>query len=138
VRGGGRKDWYLARDATELETVLGRIRPIGPHDFSDRIEVFATGELPYRSGDDEWLHARALQILEEHGEVVLACRHDRDVELHDVDGAAEIAGIDEWFSEPHEGERLVGAHPFRHPEGTPGVFVAYNRDHDGEVRPGAY
>ena len=43
VQGGGRKDWYLARDETELETVLARIRPIGPYGYSDRIEVFATG-----------------------------------------------------------------------------------------------
>jgi hypothetical protein len=32
--------------------------------------------------------------------------------------------IEEWFTELHEGERMVGAHPFRHPDGTPGVFVA--------------
>jgi len=138
VRGGGRKDWYLARDATELETVLGRIRPIGPHGYSDRIEIFATGELPHRSGDDEWLYARALQVLEEHGEVVMGCRRDGDPELRDVDGAADSAAIDEWFAEPHEDERLVGAHPFRHPAGTPGVFVAYNPNDDGEICPGAY
>ena len=139
AQGGGRKDWYVARDVAALETVLARIRPTGPHGYSDRIEVFATGELPYRTADDdEWLYARALQVLEEHGELVLACRRDGDPELHDVDGAAEIAAIDEWFSEPHEGERLVGAHPFRHFEGTPGVFVAYNPNDDGEIRPGAY
>ena len=139
MRGGGRKDWYLVRDETDLETVLTRIRPIGPYGYSDRIEIFATGELPHRTREDDgWLYAQALQVLHAHGEVVMACRRDGDPELHDVDGAAERSAIDEWFAEPHEGERLVGAHPFRHAGGTPGVFVAYNPNGDGEIRPGAY
>jgi hypothetical protein len=139
AQGGGRKDWYLARNEVELETVLGRIRPVGPLGYSDRIEVFATEEFPYRRNDnDERLRERALEVLNLTGEVVLACRREPDPELHDVENTDHAGTIDEWFDEAHEGERMVGAHPFRHPDGTPGVFVAWNPNEDGEVRPGAY
>ncbi len=101
--------------------------------------MFGTREFPYRThDDDEWLRERAVEVLEQTGEVVLACRHDGDPELHDVDGADGVGTIDEWFSEEHAGERLVGGHPFRHAPETPGVFVAWNANEDGEVRPGAY
>ena len=141
AQGAGRKDWYLANDEAQLTTILQRIRPVGPWGFSDRIEVFATEELPYRTVDDDgWLHARALEVIETAGEVVLACRRADAPELHDVEGAdAHSPGVvEEWFHEPHEGERLVGAHPFRHEDGAPGTWVAWNPNEDGEVRPGAY
>jgi hypothetical protein len=61
---------------------------MGPYGYSDAIEVFATDELPYRtSDDDEWLRARAIEVIQASGEVVLACRSAGDPELHDVDGA---------------------------------------------------
>ena len=71
---------------------------------------------------------------------MLACKPARDPELRDVDGAdaQSIAVVDEWFRDEHEGERLVGAHPFRHPEGTPGVWRAWNPNTEGKIRPGAY
>jgi len=141
AQGGGRKDWYIAQDESDVGVVLGRIPQVGPYGYSDAIELFATGELPYRTrSDDEWLRARAIEVIEASGEVVLACKPAGDPELFDVDGAdaRSIAVVDEWFREEHEGERLVGAHPFRHPEGTPGVWRAWNPNTEGEIRPGAY
>ena len=141
VQGGGAKDWYIVESERELETVLDRIPPVGPHGYSDRIELFATGEFPYRTtDDDEWLRARAIEVIETAGEVVLACRQAGDPELRDVDGAdgQSIGVLDAWFSEPHKGERLAGPHPFRHADGDPGVWVAWNPNTNGEVRPGAY
>jgi len=139
VQAGGAKDWYLVQDERELRTVLTAIPPVGPYGYSDRIEVFGTREFPYRTrDDDEWLRERAVKVLEETGEVVLACKHDDDPGLHDVDGADGVGTIDEWFSEEHSGERLVGGHPFRHPPDTPGVLVAWNPNEHGEVHPGAY
>ena len=141
VQGGGAKDWYIARDEHDLDVVLGRIPRVGPYGYSDAIELFATEEFPYRSvGDDEWLRRRAIEIIEATGEVVLACKRVGDPELYDVDGAdsRSLSVVDEWFREEHEGERLVGPHPFRHPEGTPWVWKAWNPNADGEIRPGAY
>ena len=139
AQGAGRKDWYIVRDDAELETVFTRIRPVGPWGYSDRVEVFATGEFPHRTSDnDECLRQRALELLRQTGEVVLACRHEGDPELHDIENTDHVGMIEEWFTELHEGERMVGAHPFRHPDGTPGVFVAWNPNEDGEIRPGAY
>jgi hypothetical protein len=139
VQGAGRKDWYLARDQAGLETVLRRIRPIGPWGYSDRIEIFATREFPFRKkSDHEWLRAKARKVLDAAGEVVLARGRDGDPELQAAETTDHVETINESFSEPHEGERLVGAHPFRHPDGTPGVFVAWNLNQDGEIRAGAY
>jgi hypothetical protein len=113
-------------------------RPV-QYGYSDRIEVFATGEFPHRtSDDDEWLYEKAREVLAAAGEVVLACRRDGDPELLDVEAADRIEAIDEWFGEPRDGERIAGAHPFRHPDGTSGVFVAWNPNADGDIRPGAY
>jgi hypothetical protein len=139
VQGAGRKDWYLVSSQAELETVLQRIRPVGPWGYSDRIEIFGTLEFPHRTRhDNEWLRERALEVVDRTGEVVLACRREGDPELYDVENTDHAGTIDEWFSEPHEGERIVGPHPFRHPDGTPGVFVAWNPNENGDVRPGAY
>jgi hypothetical protein len=139
AQGGGQKDWYVAQNQEELDTVFARIRPIGPWGYSDRIEVYATGEFPYRTRDDHaWLRTKARHLVETTGEVVLACRRDADPQLHDVENTDHVGVIDEWLSEPHEGEWLVGAHPFRHPDGMPGVVVAWNPNEDGAIRPGAY
>ena len=64
AQGGGQKDWYIAQDEGDLETVLGRIPRVGPYGYSDLIELFATEELPYRTfDDDEWLRARAVEVI---------------------------------------------------------------------------
>ena len=140
AQGGGAKDWYIAQSEADLDTVVGRIPSVGPYGYSDAIEVCATGELPYRTtDDDEWLRARAIEVIEVSGEVVLACRSAGDPELHDVDGAdaRSIGVVNEWFRETHDGERLVGPHPLRHAEGTPGVWRAWNPNTEGEIRPAA-
>jgi|SRR5579871_859486 len=141
AQGGGAKDWYIARDEQDLDVVLGRIPQTGPYGYSDAIGVFATGEFPYRSLDDDvWLRKMALEVIEATGEVAVACKRIDDPELRDVDGAdsRSLGVVDEWLGEEHEGERFVGPHPFRHPDGTPGVWWAWNPNADGEIRPGAY
>jgi hypothetical protein len=50
----------------------------------------------------------------------------------------EQSGVDEWFAEFDEGERLVGPHPYRLADDAPGTFVAYGTNSSGDVVPGAY
>lgn len=137
----GDRQWYLARDEAELDTVLARIPAAGKLGRSDRIEAYATGALPHRSlSNGHGLHERAIELLGQTGEVMLACRHDNDPELHQVEETDELEDIDEWFrQEHHGGERLVGSHPYLQDE-VPGaaVYVAYNVDDRGMVRPGPY
>ena len=82
---GGRKDWYLPHDGAELDAVLGRIPIEGAWGYSDRIEVYATGELPHRSSANHQLQQAALDVLRDTGEVLLACRLDGDPELQHRD-----------------------------------------------------
>ena len=134
------RKWYLARNEAELDAVLARIPIAGELGRSDRIEAYATGALPHRStSNDPALHERARELFEQTGEVMLACRHENDLELRDVDETDEAEDIDEWFRQEHEGERLVGSHPYLQDD-IPGaaVFVAYNLDQAGGITAGPY
>ena len=138
THAGGLRRWYLVQDANALDAVLDRIPASGSHGYSDRIEVYATGELPHRSTRDENLRRAALDALRETGEVVLACLREGDPEL-DVVEVSEAEEIEAWLGSEREGVRMVGPHPFRHdadPDAT--VYVAYNAGADGTIRPGAY
>jgi hypothetical protein len=134
------RKWYLARDEAELDAVLARIPTAGEYGRSDRIEAYATGALPHRAAsNDPWLHERATELLQQTGEVMLACRNDDDPELHDVDETDELDNINEWFRQEYEGEHLVGSHPYLQDE-VPGaaVFVAYNLGDGGVIHAGPY
>jgi hypothetical protein len=143
AQAAGQKDWYLARNEAELETVLSRIPAAGQWGYSDRIEAYATGEFPYRAvAADTGLRDRAIEVLrqtEPDPEVVLAERVEGDPALQDVEATNRVDDVDEWFAEPRTGELLVGSHPFRH-DANPSadVLAAWNAGADGDIRPGAY
>jgi hypothetical protein len=140
AQAAGQKDWYVACSANELETVLARIPASGQWGYSDRVEAYATKEFPYRGTKAaSELRDRALEVLRQRGEVVLAERHPGDPALRDVEATNEVSDIEEWFAETRDGELLVGAHPFRHDaEPDADVVVAWNAGTDGEIRPGSY
>jgi hypothetical protein len=133
---GGAKDWFLATDHLALDRALARVRSEGAGGRSDRVEVYATGEFPYRG--DAATRDAAQRLLEEYGEVAHAVRHGDDSELSAVWGADDAEGIAAWFAEFDEGERLLGPHPYRHADDAPDTFVAYGKNASGEVVPGAY
>jgi hypothetical protein len=140
AQSAGLKDWYLVRDQADLDTVLRNIPAAGRTGLSDRIEVYATGELPHRAvGEDDQLRRTAAELVRTTGEILMASRLEGDLELQDVEAAAEAEDVNEWFRDDCQGERLVGAHPFRHDnDPDAAVFVAYNLGADGTIRPGAY
>jgi hypothetical protein len=136
---GGSRDWFLVRNQAELEQALARVTVRWEH--SDAVELYATGELPYRERDDERLRAKALEILRTT-DVVLACKRDGDAELHDVTETDQANDVDEWFRTACEGERLALPHPLLTREAfypdVADAFLAYAPKPDGTVAPGAY
>ena len=79
-----------------------------------------------------------MNVLGQAGEVLLAVRIDSDPQLRDVEATEKVTDVEAWFAGDHNGELLVGAHPFRHdPDPTADVLVAYNTGADGAIRPGA-
>jgi hypothetical protein len=135
----GMREWWLASNAEELDQALSLVT--SSNDRSDAVEVYATGEFPYRGDDTEWLRAKAIEILAKT-DVVLACKRPGDPELHDVEETDEMDDVDEWLDAELVGERLVGSHPLlMHDDFYPDVadaFLAYGERPDGTVVPGSY
>jgi hypothetical protein len=137
----GAREWWLVTTEAELEHALGRAGTV--YGSSDAVEVYATGELPFRSNDKARLREHALAFLAE-GDVVLACRREGDPELHDVDETDSIEDVDEWLAADHAGELLLGPHPLvMHDDNdfypdNENAFLAYVPLPDGTVKPGSY
>jgi hypothetical protein len=135
----GMREWWLVTNDDELEHALGRATTT--NGASDAVEVYATGELPFRERDAAWLRARAVEVLAET-DVVLARKRAGDPELHEVEETDQLADVDEWLASEHEGEPLIGPHPLlTRNEFYPTVndaFLAYSPLPDGSVRPGSY
>ena len=135
----GLREWWLVTDRAELERALARLSL--QNGSSDAVELYATGELPFRGTDPKPLKARALDIVRET-DVVMACKRQGDPELRDVDETNEATDIEAWFAEPHDGVLLVGAHPLLvHDQFFPQVddaYLAYSPLANGSVKPGSY
>ena len=137
----GLREWWLVANLGQLEHALTRAATT--NGGSDAVEVYATGEFPFRGRDKAWLRQQALAVLAE-SDVVLACRREGDPELHDVEETDSVADVDEWLAGDHEGELMAGSHPLlMHDDDDfyPAVnkaFLAYVPLSDGTVKPGSY
>ena len=86
----GLREWWLVANLGQLEHALTRAATT--NGGSDAVEVYATGEFPFRGRDKAWLRQQALAVLAE-SDVVLACRREGVPELHDVEETDSVADI---------------------------------------------
>jgi hypothetical protein len=144
LRHGGARDFFIA--ATEQEWRAVASRASGSWGRSDRVEVYATGELPIRGEPNDENRQRALDVVAVEHEVVLATRVPGDVQLHDVEEAGTV-DVAEWFEAVAPGAFIVaGPHPFRHEDAypygdqraRPDILVGYRPNDSGVAAPGAY
>ncbi|HET6833812.1 MAG TPA: hypothetical protein VFH30_08070 [Acidimicrobiales bacterium] len=105
--GAGRKDWYLIRSLSDLDTVVVRAAP------SDCLTVFAGQHLPNRGRAGNDLLRTALEVVADNEESVFGEIVRGEPELKDA--FAAVPGDEEWVQEwigDRLGRRIAfGAYP---------------------------
>jgi hypothetical protein len=137
THAGGTKDWFLIDRIDQFDEILRRAgRP------NDRIDVYLGPQLTLRgAAGDPTLRKRALALLDERGELMLATRRPGGPELDDDLGTEDDVDVIEWLAKPPSNRQVViGPHPSLTWNDPTAALVAYWPQPDGSITPekGAY
>jgi hypothetical protein len=106
-RGAGRKDWYLLRQAGDLDAVVARNRS------GDCLTAFPGAYLPFRGAAEDKFLPVALDLVMSVEESVFGELRDGDPELFDSFAAVpgDEGWVAEWFAERQGRQVVFGEYP---------------------------